>query len=109
MEVTSNYSTLLVYLPSEAAFPTGMENPKFSRVMLATVKTDEVDARWLALYGEKMYPKPYVMHSNAILTLKQKRTVIWQLKKQLIATRNLKGSMEVLPFFDIKCRRSIGQ
>ena len=47
------------------------------------------------------------MRSDAILTLKQKRTVIRQLKKQLIATRNLKGSMEALPFFDAKCKRSV--
>ena len=38
---------------------------------------------------------------------KPKRTVIRQLKKQLIATRNLKGSMEALPFFDAKCKRSV--
>ena len=38
---------------------------------------------------------------------KPKRTVIRQLKKQLIATRNLKSSMEALPFFDAKCKRSV--
>ena len=54
-----------------------------------------------------MQPAPYKLRSDAILTLKQKRTVIRQLKKQLIATRNLKGSMEVLPFFDAKCKKSI--
>ena len=77
--------------------------------MLSTVKTDEIDARLIALYGEKMQPAPYKLRSDAILTLKQKRTVIRQLKKQLIATKNLKGSMEVLPFFDSKCRKSIEQ
>ena len=75
--------------------------------MLSTAKTDEIDARLIALYGEKMQPAPYKLRSDAILTLKQKRTVIRQLKKQLIATRNLKGSMEVLPFFDAKCKKSI--
>ena len=90
MEATGNYSALL-----------------FARAMLSTVKTDEIDARLIALYGEKMQPAPYKLRSDAILTLKQKRTVIRQLKKQLIATRNLKGSMEALPFFDAKCKKSI--
>lgn len=113
MEATGNYSALLVYLLSEAGITTSLENPlkvkNFARAMLSTVKTDEVDARLIALYGEKMQPAPYVLRSDAILTLKQKRTVIRQLKKQLIATKNLKGSMEVLPFFDSKCKKSIEQ
>ena len=104
MEATGNYSSLLVYLLSEAGIATSLENPlkvkNFARAMLSTVKTDEIDARLIALYGEKMQPAPYKLRSDAILTLKQKRTVIRQLKKQLIATKNLKGSMEVLPFFD---------
>ena len=108
---TGNYSALLVYLLSEAGITTSLENPlkvkNFARAMLSTVKTDEIDARLIALYGEKMQPAPYKLRSDAILTLKQKRTVIRQLKKQLIATRNLKGSMEALPFFDAKCRKSV--
>ena len=111
MEATGNYSALLVYLLSEAGITTSLENPlkvkNFARAMLSTVKTDEIDARLIALYGEKMNPAPYKLRSDAILTLKQKRTVIRQLKKQLIATRNLKGSMEALPFFDAKCKRSV--
>ena len=113
MEATGNYSALLVYLLSEVGITTSLENPlkvkNFARAMLSTVKTDEVDARLIALYGEKMNPAPYKLRSDAILTLKQKRTVIRQLRKQLIATKNLKGSMEVLPFFDSKCRKSIEQ
>lgn len=113
MEATGNYSSLLVYLLSEAGIATSLENPlkvkNFARAMLSTVKTDEIDARLIALYGEKMQPAPYKLRSDAILTLKQKRSVIRQLKKQLIATKNLKGSMEVLPFFDSKCRKSIEQ
>lgn len=111
MEATGNYSALLVYLLSEAGITTSLENPlkvkNFARDMHSTVKTDETDARLIALYGEKMQPVPYKLRSDTILTLKQKRTVIRQLRKQLIATRNLKGSMEVLPFFDAKCRRSV--
>ncbi len=111
MEATGNYSSLLVYLLSEAGFTVSLENPlkvkNFARVMLSVTKTDEMDAHLIALYGEKMQPAPYKLRSDTILTLKQKRTVIRQLKKQLIATRNLKGSMEVLPFFDTMSRKTI--
>lgn len=111
LEATGNYSALLVYLLSEAGIIVSLENPlkvkNFARVMLTVIKTDEIDARLIALYGEKMQPAPYKLRSDAILTLKQKRTVIRQLKKQLIATSNLKGSMEALPFFDPKCKKAI--
>src|SRR3712207_4068861 len=111
LEATGNYSSLLVYLLSQAGITVSLENPlkikNFARVMLSVTKTDETDARLIALYGEKMQPAPYKLRSDAMLTLKQKRTVIRQLKKQLIATRNLKGSMEVLPFFDPKCKKAI--
>lgn len=75
--------------------------------MLSVTKTDETDARLIAMYGEKMQPAPYKLRNDSILTLKQKRTVIRQFKKQLVATKNLKGSMEVLPFLDPKCKKSI--
>ena len=93
LEATGNYSALLVYLLSEASITVSLENPlkikNFARVMLSVTKTDETDARLIALYGEKMQPAPYKLRSDSILTLKQKRTVIRQLKKQIIATRNL--------------------
>ena len=107
LEATGNYSALLVYLLSKAGITVSLENPlkikNFARVMLAVIKTDEIDARLIALYGEKMQPAPYKLRGDAILVLKQMR----QLKKQFVATRNLKGSMEVLPHFDPECRKTI--
>ena len=111
LEATGNYSALLVYLLSKTGITVSLENPlkikNFARVMLSVNKTDETDARLIALYGERMQPSPYKLRSKAILILKQKRTVLRQLKKQLVATRNLKGSMEVLPLFDAKCKQTI--
>jgi len=111
LEATGNYSALLVYLLSKAGFSVSLENPlkvkNFSRAMLSVTKTDEADAYLIALYGERMQPAPYKMRSDLILILKQKRTVIRQLKKQLVATHNLKQSMEALPHFDSKCKRSL--
>ena len=111
LEATGNYSALLVYLLSEAGIVTSVENPlkvkNFAKAMLSVIKTDEIDARLIALYGERMQPKPYTMPSKELLTLKQKRTVIRQLKKQLVANQNLRGSLEVLPFFDSDCKSAI--
>ena len=74
MEATGNYSTLLVYMLSEFGFTVSLENPlkikNFSRVMLSVIKSDEIDARLIALYGEKMQPSPYRMRSDSILILK---------------------------------------
>lgn len=104
---TGNYSALFVYLLSESGITVSLPPPlkikNFTRVMFTVTKTDEIDARLIALYGERMQPAPYKLRSVSILILKQKRTVLRQLKKQLVATLNLKGSMEVLPFFNPKC------
>lgn len=40
------------------------------------------------------------MPSEAVMLLKQKKTIIRQLKKQLTASKNLKSSLVVLPFQD---------
>ena len=74
MEATGNYGFLLLYLLEDACM--------------------------IAMYGEKMNPPVYKMPSETIMLLKQKKTIIRQLKKQLIATRNLKSSLDVLPFHD---------
>ncbi|RRD68775.1 IS110 family transposase, partial [Tannerella forsythia] len=71
-----------------------MVNPKqikhFSRMMMTVTKTDTKDACLIAMYGEKMAPGVYKMPSEAVMLLKQKKTIIRQLKKQLTASKNLK-------------------
>ena len=109
MEATGNYSMLLVYLLSKAGITVSMENPlkikNFTRVMLSVVKTDAVDARMIAMYGEKMNPAPFNIRSESIMMLKQKRTVLRQLKRQLTANTNLQESMAALPFIDSVCKK----
>ena len=104
MEATGNYGFLLLYLLERQGIAASMVNPKqikhFSRMMLTVTKTDTKDACMIAMYGEKMNPPVYKMPSETIMLLKQKKTIIRQLKKQLIATRNLKSSLDVLPFHD---------
>jgi transposase len=65
--------------------------------MLSTTKTDDIDAKLIAMYGEKMEPAPYKIPSESIMLLKQKRTVLRQLKKQLTMLLNLQHSLSVLP------------
>ncbi|MBR0296233.1 MAG: IS110 family transposase [Paludibacteraceae bacterium] len=101
MEATGNYSMLLLYLLQQANITVSMENPQkikhFARAMLSTTKTDEIDAKLIAMYGKKMEPAPYKIPSESIILLKQKRTVLRQLKKQLTAMINLQHSLSVLP------------
>ncbi len=101
MEATGNYSMLLLYLLQESNITVSMENPQkiknFSRAMMSVTKTDEIDAKLIAMYGEKMNPAPYKIPSESIILLKQKRTVLRQLKKQLIMMTNLQHSLSVLP------------
>ena len=113
MEATGNYSMLLLYLLQEKGIPVSMENPQkikhFARAMLSTTKTDEIDAKLIAMYGEKMNPTPYKIPSDSIILLKQKRTVLRQLKKQLTMMINLQESMSVLPKQDPTSKASIEQ
>ena len=104
MEATGNYGFLLLYLLDRQGIAASMVNPKqikhFSRMMMAVTKTDPKDACMIAMYGEKMNPPVYKMPSETVMLLKQKKTIIRQLKKQLTASRNLSSSLVVLPFQD---------
>ena len=63
LEAIGNYSALLVYLFWEAGITTSLENPlkikNFASVMLSVTKTDDVDVRLIAMYGEKMNQSLY--------------------------------------------------
>lgn len=111
MEATGNYGFLLLYLLHQNSISVSLVNPKqikhFSRMMMAVTKTDEKDACMIAMYGEKMNPPIYKMPSQAIILLKQKKTVIRQLRKQLVASKNLRESLVVLPYRDKACVRAL--
>ncbi len=104
MEATGNYGFLLLYLLNRQGIAASMVNPKqikhFSRMMMTVTKTDPKDACMIAMYGEKMNPPVYKMPSETVMLLKQKKTIIRQLKKQLTASKNLKSSLVMLPFQD---------
>jgi IS110 family transposase len=106
MEATGNYCFLLLYMLVEQGYRASLINPKqikyFAKAALSVTKTDPQDALLLALYGKRFEPELYKMPSESIILLKQKRTAIRQLKKQRIASQNLKKSIEVLPYKDKK-------
>lgn len=77
--------------------------------MLSVTKTDAKDACLIADFGERFKPEPYKFPSEQIMLLKQKKTVIRQLQKQLTATKNLYTSLEPLPVKDKKCIQSLKQ
>ena len=113
MEATGKYGFLLLYLLHQSGIAVSLVNPKqirhFTRMMTAVTKTDEKDTCMIAMYGEMMNPPLYKMPSQAIILLKQKqkKTVIRQLCKQLVASKNLRGSLVVLPYRDKACLRAM--
>lgn len=111
MEATGNYGFLLLYLLHKADITVSMENPKkiknFARTMMSVTKTDEADARLIALYGERMQPLPFRMPADSIMMLRQKRAVLRMMKKQRNAGSNLMQSMQVLPKQDPMARSSL--
>lgn len=86
-----------------------MKIKNYARVMLSVTKTDAKDACLIADFGERFKPEPYKFPSEQIMLLKQKKTVIRQLQKQLTATKNLYKSLEPLPVKDKKCIQSLKQ
>ena len=113
MKATGNYCFLLLYLLEKADIKASLVNPKkiknYSRVMMSVTKTDSKDACLIADFGERFKPEPYKFPSEQIMLLKQKKTVLRQLQKQLTATKNLLSSLEPLPVKDKKCVHSLKQ
>lgn len=113
MEATGNYCFLLLYLLDKASVRASLINPKkirnYARVMMSVTKTDAKDACLIADFGDRFKPEPYRLPSEQIMILKQKKTVLRQLQKQLTATRNLQSSLEALPVKDKKSFNSLKQ
>lgn len=113
MEATGNYCFLLLYLLEKAGIAASLVNPKkiknYARATMAVTKTDDMDARLIADYGERMKPAPYKLPLESVMMLKQKRTVIRQLQKQLTASKNLQSSLDPLPVKDKQCLASLKQ
>jgi len=88
-----------------------MVNPKqinhFAKMMLSVTKTDNLDAKLIAMYGEKMKPDIYKIASLAIQRLRQKRTLLRQFKKQLRMLLNVQESFLALPKVDQTANKAL--
>lgn len=104
LEATGNYSLRLTYALVEAGIPVSVINPKssahFRKMLLQTIKTDDIDSQLLSLYGKRMQPPEFVPKARAIMRLKQQRTVLNQLQKNVQANKNLLHALSVHPFAD---------
>ena len=113
LEATGNYGCLLVEMLLEAGLSVSVVNPKqikhFGKVVNYITKTDKVDAKLISLYGSNMGPKPYKMPLASIQALKQQKTLLAQLKKQLTMSYNLLESFSVLPKTDALTLKVIHQ
>lgn len=102
LEATGNYRMLLLYMLCKAGVAVSQVNPKqikhFARMMVT--KTDNVDAKLISLYGEKMSPPVYRLPAESLLILKQKKVIARQLRKQQVALSNLRESLQALPVKD---------
>lgn len=111
LEATGTYSTLLTYMLQEALIPVSMVNPKqinhFSKMMLSVTKTDKLDAKLIAMYGEKMKPPVYRIPTVIIQQLRQKRTLLRQFKKQIRMLMNVQESFTALPEIDEKVSKAL--
>jgi transposase len=104
VEATGSYSMLVTYMLSHAQICISVINPKqshhFAKMRLSVTKTDESDAVLLARYGQMTQPSVYQLTSDALLRLRQKRTLLRQYKKQYHAMRNVEHSFSSLPVKD---------
>jgi len=109
LEATGTYSSLIVYMLCSVSIPVSVVNPKqikhFAKMMLSVTKTDKLDAKLICMYGQKMNPPLYKVPSVAIQTLRQQRTLLRQLKKQLHMLKNVQESFNALPLKDSKSSR----
>lgn len=111
LEATGNYGVMLLYLLDKGGYYVSLINPlkthNYAKSELAVTKTDAEDAKLLSRYGSEKHPEVYKMPIDAILLLKQKRTVLRQLKKQLTASTNLQKALEVLPVQDHESQKAL--
>ena len=111
MEATGNYGVLLLYMLDKEGYKVSLINPlkthNFAKTEMAVTKTDAQDAKLLSQYGSEKHPPLYKMPTDTILLLKQKRTVLRQLKKQHTAAHNLQLSLEALPLQDVSSRKAL--
>ena len=89
LEATGGCERLLVYSLAQADVPLAVINPRqvrdFARAMGQLAKTDKIDARVLALYAQKIQPKPSTVkaqHQQRLADLSARRQQIVDMIQQ---------------------------
>ncbi len=92
LESTGGYEMLIVNRLWELGVPVSVINPRqiyaFTRSMGCEAKTDKIDARVIALFGEKMSPKITQAPSEEVRELQILHTRRSQLNQILVAEKN---------------------
>lgn len=92
VESTGGYERQLLHALLEARLPVALVNPRpvrhFARAMNLLAKTDTLDARVLALYGQVVRPRPLMESPEKTGALRQLITRRQQIVDDLIRQRN---------------------
>lgn len=92
VEATGGYEMLLVRCLWKSNIPVSVVNPRqtssFARSTGCEAKTDSIDAKVIALFGEKMSPRQTLAPSPEILELQALQARRGQLNKALVSEKN---------------------
>jgi transposase len=104
LEATGTYSQRLSYALATNGYVVSVINPRqsksFAQLYNLQTKTDLQDARMLARMGAELELPLYQAQSEEAVQIKQRRTLLNQLKKQLQSLKNLQHSQTYSPFQD---------
>jgi transposase len=104
LEITGNYHVRLLFELCYLGFKVSAINPKqsahYAKMRLSITKTDAQDAQRLMEFGEQFTPSVYIMPDEFLQMVKQKRSVLRQLKRQKNVLFNQKHALEQLPKID---------
>ena len=86
---------VVVYLVWKGGFSVRMENgvkiKKFGGVMVCVVKREEIDGGVIGLYGERMEGGGLKVGSDWVLLVKEKGSVLGEVKKEVRGKRKVEG------------------
>jgi transposase len=97
LEATGGYERPLVERLTAAGYPVSVVNPRqvrdFARAANQLAKTDEIDARIIARFAERMQPSPSPIRSQSQQKLQDLRTRRRQINDMLVQEKNRLGTM----------------
>lgn len=87
MEATGGYEKPLAHSLQKAGFSVSVVNPRtvrdFAKALNQLAKTDKIDAQVIALFGQKLEPRPNAIQSEALEKISELTSRRIQLKKMI--------------------------